>query len=308
MAYVYGVDIGGTAIKVGLFDLSGALLDRWELPTRREDHGAEILPDLARWIRAQPIRLSELVGVGVGIPGPVVDGTVYGCVNLGWETVPVAQSLSRLLDGVCVRAGNDANVAALGECWQGAGTGRQNLLLVTLGTGVGCGVVVDGVILPGAHGAAGELGHVQVRADEEERCGCGKRGCLEQYASATGIVRLARQKGLALSEPLTAKAVLDAARGGDPVARQVAEEAGTVLGLALSWAACLLDPELILLGGGVARAGDVLLDPVRAQYRRSVFHRARETEFALAALGNDAGIYGAARLIETAVSRDGLHQ
>ena len=300
MAYAYGVDIGGTAIKVGLFDGSGTLLDRWELPTRLEDSGREILPDLARWIRNQALDLADLAGVGVGVPGPVgADGQVNGCVNLGWGTVPVTEALSRLLEGLPVRAGNDANVAALGECWQGAGAGRDSLLMVTLGTGVGSGVVVNGSILPGAHGSAGELGHVQVRQDEEERCNCGKRGCLEQYASATGIVRLARQRGVRLPEPLTAKTVLDAAREGDPAAQRVAEEAGRALGLALSWAACLLDPELILLGGGVSRAGGVLLDPVREQYRRSVFYGARETEFALATLGNDAGMYGAARLILT---------
>ena len=298
MKYAYGVDIGGTTMKVGLFDRTGTLLERWELPTRREENGAEILPELAGWLRSQSVPLSELEGVGVGVPGPVEGAEVVnGCPNLGWGRVPVSETLSRQLNGLPVRVGNDANVAALGECWQGAGMGRNNLLLVTLGTGVGCGVVVDGALLPGAHGAAGELGHVQVCSDETASCGCGKRGCLEQYASATGIVRLARQYGLALPEPLTAKSVLDAARAGDELARRVAEEAGRTLGLALSWAACLLDPELILLGGGVARAGEVLLDPVRAQYRQSVFYGARETEFAPAALGNDAGMYGAARLI-----------
>ncbi len=294
--YIYGVDIGGTTIKVGLFSSCGRLMDRWELTTRTAEHGGAILPDLARWIRNGPVPTGQLEGVGVGVPGPVLaDGTVNGCINLGWGVVPVAEHLSRLLDGVPVRVVNDANAAALGEVWQGAGQGRKTLILATLGTGVGGGIVVNGTVLPGAHGSAGEIGHMQVNPAESEPCRCGKRGCLEQYASATGIVRLARQRGWA-GEP-TAKAVLDAARAGDATALDVAREAGSWLGLALSHVAAVVDPELILLGGGVARAGEVLLQPVRDQYRASVFHGAAETQFALAALGNDAGMYGAARLI-----------
>ena len=297
-SYVCGVDIGGTSVKIGLFRPDGTLLDRWQLPTDRRDSGREILPGLARWMREGPLPLSEVTGVGVGVPGPVgADGTVKGCVNLGWGTVPVARNLSRMLGGVPVRAANDANTAALGECWLGAGRGRENLLLVTLGTGVGCGVVVGGTILPGAHGSAGEIGHMRVSAHETESCACGKRGCLEQYASATGIVRLARMRGVSLPEPMTSEMVLDAARNGDPEALAVAREAGGKLGLALSWAACVLDPELILLGGGVARAGEVILRPVREAYRDNVFHGSLGTEFGLASLGNRAGIYGAARLV-----------
>lgn len=294
--YIYGVDIGGTTIKVGLFSSCGRLMDRWELTTRTAEHGGAILPDLARWIRNGPVPTGQLEGVGVGVPGPVLaDGTVNGCVNLGWGVVPVAEHLSRLLEGVPVRVVNDANAAALGEVWQGAGQGRKTLILATLGTGVGGGIVVNGTVLTGAHGSAGEIGHMQVNPAESEPCRCGKRGCLEQYASATGIVRLARQRGWA-GEP-TAKAVLDAARAGDATALDVAREAGSWLGLALSHVAAVVDPELILLGGGVARAGEVLLQPVRDQYRKSAFHGAAETPFALAALGNDAGMYGAARLI-----------
>lgn len=294
-SYVYGVDIGGTAIKAGLFSATGQLLAQWELPTRTENSGREILPALARWVRQGTVPAGQLAGIGVGVPGPVQEnGIVNGCVNLGWGTVPVAETLSQLLDGVPVHVGNDANAAALGETWQGAGQGRKNLLLVTLGTGVGGGIVVNGKILPGTHGSAGEIGHMQVNPGESERCRCGKRGCLEQYASATGILRLARQRGW--TGEATAKAVLDAAREGDPLALAVAREAGRWLGLALSYVAAVTDPEIILLGGGVARAGEVLLKPVREQYRASVFHGAAETEFALAALGNDAGMYGAAKL------------
>ena len=192
--------------------------------------------------------------MGVGVPGPVgPEGIVNGCVNLGWGVTPVERELSRLLDGLPVRAANDANAAALGEVWQGAGTGARSLLLVTLGTGVGAGIVVNGVILTGAHGSGGEIGHIQVNPGEGGACRCGKAGCLEQYASATGIVRLARRRGWT-GDP-TAKAVLDAARAGDAIARLAAEEAGRWLGLALSYVACAVDPEVILLGGGVARPG-----------------------------------------------------
>lgn len=294
--YVYGVDIGGTAIKIGLFDADGTLLNRWTLDTRIESGGQQILPALAHWIEKQPIALDQVTGVGVGVPGPVrKDGVVEGCVNLGWGVVPVAQTLSHLLGGLPTRVINDANAAALGELWQGAGCGCSNLILVTLGTGIGSGIVADGAVLSGTHGAAGEIGHLQVNPLETVRCRCGKRGCLEQYASATGILRLAHQRGW--TDASTAKEVLDTARGGNLLARSVTKEAGSWLGLALSYVGCVVDPERILFGGGVAQAGEILFRPVREQYRRSVFPGAAETSFALAALGNDAGIYGAAQLV-----------
>ncbi len=292
--YAYGVDIGGTTIKVGLFGADGGLLERWELPTGRV--GAQILPNLAQWLLGREIPMEALEGIGVGVPGPVLsDGTVNRCVNLGWGVVPVARNLSDLLGGVPVQVLNDANAAVLGELWQGAGRGRENLVLATLGTGIGGGIVVGGKILSGAHGAGGEIGHIQVNPRELEYCHCGKRGCLEQYASATGILRLAKAQGFNAGGSGTAKEVLDAAKVGDPVAQSVVTEAGSWLGLALSYVACVADPELILLGGGVSKAGEVILAPVRAQYRASVFHGAAETEFALAALGNDAGMYGAVK-------------
>lgn len=296
--YAYGVDVGGTTIKVGLFRSSGRLLQQWELPTPIGGNGEIILPRLARWILEQAVPITGLEGVGIGVPGPVLaDGTVNGCVNLGCGVVPVAQRLSARLGGLPVRVVNDANAAALGELWQGAGQGRVNLVLVTLGTGIGSGIMVGGRILTGAHGAGGEIGHIQVNPRESEYCHCGKRGCLEQYASATGILRLAKMRGLCAEEMRTAKEVLNAARAGNPLARSVAEEAGYWLGLALSYVACVTDPEVILLGGGVSQAGEILLRPVREQYRASVFYGAAETEFALAALGNDAGMYGAVKLI-----------
>ena len=216
------------------------------------------------------------------------------CVNLGWGVVPVAEELSELLDGVPVRVANDANAAALGECWQGAGREMDSLLLVTLGTGVGGGLVLHGDVLAGAHGSAGEIGHMTVNPNETRLCSCGKRGCLEQYASAGGIVRMAQAAGLRVE---SAKDVSDLAELGNQDAQGVLKEAGRLLGLALSYAACLVDVDGILLGGGVAAAGEWLLNPVRDAFHANVFHAASSTKLALASLGNDAGLYGAARLV-----------
>ena len=294
-ALAYGVDVGGTTIKLGLFDSHGSLLRRGSIPTDTSDHGANILPQIARWIRRQDVPLRQISGVGLGVPGPVRrDGTVNRCVNLGWGVVPVAEVLSGLLDGVPVRVANDANAAALGECWQGAGREMDSLLLVTLGTGVGGGLVLHGDVVAGAHGSAGEIGHMTVNPDETQPCSCGKRGCLEQYASAGGIVRMAQAAGLRVE---SAKDVSDLAELGNQDAQGVLKEAGRLLGLALSYAACLGDVDGILIGGGVAAAGEWLLNPVRDAFHANVFHAASSTKLALASLGNDAGLYGAARLV-----------
>ena len=291
---VYGVDVGGTTIKFGLLDGRGNLLHRSSIPTDTSEQGKNILPQIAHWIRRQDVPFREIAGVGLGVPGPVrPDGTVNRCVNLGWGVVPAAAELSRLLDGVPVRVANDANAAALGECWQGAGREMDSLLLVTLGTGVGGGLVLHGEMVTGAHGSAGEIGHMTVNPGETQPCSCGKRGCLEQYASAGGIVRLAQAAGLRVE---SAKDVSDLAAWGNERAQGALKKAGRLLGLALSNAACLVDVDGILLGGGVAAAGEALLSPVRDAFYANVFHAAAGTQVALASLGNDAGMYGAARL------------
>lgn len=294
-ALAYGVDVGGTDIKFGLLDSDGTLLRRGRIPTDTRNQGAHILPQIAQWIRRQDIPLRQLSGVGLGVPGPVgPDGTVNRCVNLGWGVTRPAKALSELLDGIPVRVANDANAAALGECWQGAGDGVDSLLLVTLGTGVGGGLVLNGSVWTGAHGSAGEIGHMTVHPDETHPCSCGKRGCLEQYVSATGITRLAQEAGLRVT---SAKEVSDLAAEGNELAQAVLEKAGRLLGLALSNAACLMDVDCILLGGGVAAAGERLLAPVRDAFSAHVFHAAADTRLGLARLGNDAGLYGAARLV-----------
>ena len=308
--YVFGVDIGGTTVKLGLFDVEGNVLDKWEIPTRTENGGEKILPDIADSIREKMKQIDKdfVAGVGVGAPGPVDGkGIVHRAVNLGWGTFSIKDTLEDLLN-MPVMAGNDANVAALGEMWMGGGQGYRDLVVVTLGTGVGGGIIIDGKMLTGATGAGGEIGHIHVNDEEEEICGCGNKGCLEQYSSATGITRLANQL-LASSDKdsvlrggeVSAKTVFDAVKERDPLAVEVGEEFGKYLGDGLASIACVVNPEAIVIGGGVSKAGEILIDFIRPHYEKNVFHGSRQVKFSLATLGNDAGIYGAAKLVLDAV-------
>lgn len=307
--YVFGVDVGGTTCKIGFFSADGSLLDKWEIPTDTKNNGINILPDIAeeinRKLKATGIDEDDVLGIGIGVPGPVTDHRVVSmCENLGWENVNVAADL-RELTGLHVRAENDANLATLGEMWKGNAGGSKNLMMVTLGTGIGAGVIADGRIVTGGNGAAGEIGHMTVNYEEQEMCACGKYGCLEQYGSATGIVRLAKRR-LAVTEEdsvlrseqeLTAKNVFDAAKEGDKISLEIAEEAGKILGAALANVACVTNPEVIIIGGGVSKAGSVLIDAISKYFDRYVFPDCRNVRFAIASLGNDAGIYGCARLM-----------
>ena len=225
------------------------------------------------------------------------------CVNLGWGVFNIADSLSELT-GFPVKAGNDANVAALGEFWKGGGQGSENMVFVTLGTGVGGGIVVEGKLLHGSHGSGAEIGHMVLRKDEPERCGCGKRGCVEQFCSATGVVRLAKRH-LASSElpsplrgleGLAAKDVFDAGKAGDALALQILDEYYQLMGEFLGSLCSVVDPEIVVLGGGVSKAGTMLLDGVEPWFHKYVFHAASDVKFSLASLGNDAGAYGAFKL------------
>ncbi len=311
MRYCFGVDIGGTTVKLGLFKFDGEVLEKWEIKTRTEEEGKNILPDVAKTIQESmekhQLEKEDILGVGVGIPAPVMEsGIVKATANLGWGYKEVKHELEELLE-IEVKVGNDANVAALGEMWKGGGLGHKNMIMVTLGTGVGGGVITNGHIMIGGHGAGGEIGHICVNYDETEQCGCGSRGCLEQYASATGITRLARKrlaknKDATLlreikAEEISAKTVFDAVKEGDRVACEIAEEFGQYLGYAMANLAVIVDPEIIVIGGGVSRAGEVLLDYVTKSFNERVFFANKECRFALATLGNDAGIYGAAKLV-----------
>lgn len=307
--YVFGVDIGGTTVKMGFFEEDGNLLQKWEIPTRTENSGEAILPDVADSIKmrmeSQGIGKADVLGVGIGAPGPIdADGVVHAAVNLGWGVFNVSETLSGLLDGITVKAGNDANVAALGEMWKGGGQGYKNMVAVTLGTGVGGGIINNGEILCGAVGAGGEIGHIHVEDAEEESCNCKNKGCLEQYASATGIVRLAKRKlsesseeSVLREEKLSAKSVFDAVKAGDKVAEQIAEQFGYYLGKGLAAVAGVVNPEAFVIGGGVSKAGEVIFKYIKPYYKEYVFHAGRDAEFKLAMLGNDAGIYGAAKMV-----------
>lgn len=302
--YGFGIDVGGTTVKVGFFETSGALLDKWEIKTNTANGGEAILPDIAKTIEEklskEGISKDEVQGIGIGVPGPVLNASVVTrCVNLGWGEIDVAGTLSKIT-GLPVKVGNDANVAALGEMWQGGAKGSSNVVMVTLGTGVGGGIIVDGRIVAGANGAGGEIGHINVCEDEEEACNCGLHGCLEQYTSATGVVRMAKRKlaktseetSLHKFEDLTAKDVFDEAKAGDKVALEIVNEVCEILGKTLGKIACVVNPEVFVIGGGVSKAGQILIDTVKKYYVPNTFTSCKDARFELASLGNDAGMYG----------------
>lgn len=307
--YGFGVDIGGTTCKIGLFETNGTLLEDWEIKTNTENNGASILEDVATAIEAKMtedgIAKDDVQGIGVGVPGPVTDdGTVLQCVNLGWGEFNVAEVLGKRT-GFTVKVGNDANVAALGEMWQGGGKGHKDVVMVTLGTGVGGGIIVGGKIVAGSNGAGGEIGHIMMNEEETDTCGCGKKGCLEQYASATGIVRMAKQTlaaddretSLRSLTELTAKDIFDAAKVGDTVAKELVEKLGEMLGTALANIACVVNPEIVVIGGGVSKAGSILIDVTKKYFEKKTFHACRNAQFALATLGNQAGMYGCVQML-----------
>ena len=307
--YCFGIDVGGTSVKCGLFLTNGTLVEQWEIPTRLENNGSSILPDVADAIKTKlderGITKDNVDGVGIGIPGPVNEnGEVPMAVNLHWGFKAVASELSALT-GLPAKAANDANIAALGEAWKGAAEGAKNVILVTLGTGVGGGIIIDSKIIAGYHGAGGEIGHACVNHNEVRPCNCGNHGCLEQYASATGIVRMAKQKleeetretTLTSYEELTAKDVFDEAKAGDAVASELVDVLCNMLGTAMANIAAVADPEIFVIGGGVSRAGAILVDGIKEHYAAKAFHACAETEISLATLGNDAGMYGCVRLL-----------
>lgn len=324
MKYCFGIDVGGTAIKIGLFKEDGSLCDKWEIPTRTGENGLNIYDDAAGAVRKKmeehELSFSDLLGVGVTMPGPICsDGKCGYCNNIFVNGGYPAAEVSKRLDGVKAVATNDANAAALGEMWMGAGKGYSSLCMVTLGTGVGGGLITAGQIVDGLHGAAGEIGHIRVEENEKEKCNCGGYGCCEFYASATGIVRVARrmlasgdpltpvnddseimfpESGLAAyGKALTAKDVCDLAREGDELAVKAIDYSMDKLARALAAVTLVADPELFVIGGGVSKAGDVIIDRVKdGIIRYTPLLRTREQEVIMAELGNDAGIYGAAGL------------
>ena len=264
MKYGFGIDLGGTTVKIAYFDETGRMLDKWVIPTVIEGGGTQILPDIAASIRhymeANQIADTAILGLGLGIPGPVnAKGVVNKCINLGWGVFNVAQELSQL-PGFPVKAGNAANVAALGEFWKGGGQGSDNMVFVTLGTGGGGGIIVEGKLLHGSTGSGAEIGHINLIPKETDRCNCGNYGCVEQYCSATGIVRLVKKylaandvsSSLRTVEPLTCKDVFDAAKAGDEAACKVLEQFFEYMGRFRGTVCAVVNPEGVVIGGGVS--------------------------------------------------------
>ena len=307
MKYGFGIDLGGTTVKLSFLDESGTMLEKWEIPTRKEEGGKNILPDIAASVKdhiaKKALHNDQIIGIGIGVPGPISDaGIVNRCVNLGWDRVDLHAELTALT-GLKVKGGNDANVAALGECWKGGGQGASDLIMATLGTGVGGGIIVGGRIVAGFNGAGGEIGHLTVDPEETETCGCGKCGCAEQYCSATGVVRMANRYLAAHDIPsvlrdgkFECKDVFAAAEKGDEAAKAILEQVFEIMGRFLANIACVTDPQIIVLGGGVSKAGQPLIDGVTKYYQKYAFHACRDTRITLATLGNDAGAYGAFKL------------
>ncbi len=293
--FAFGVDLGGTTVKIGLFH-NETLIEKFEIPTRVQNEGKQILPDIAAAVLScmerNGLEKEQVRGIGIGVPGPVdAQGVVNRCVNLNWGVFNLHDSLSALT-GLKVVGGNDANCAALGEYWSFGGDGAA--IFVTLGTGVGGGIILDGKLVGGAHGSAGELGHITVSAPEKLPCTCGKRGCIECYASATGIVRMAKNM---TGRDLSSKEVFDLAKAGDPPAVAVLEQVFDLLGEAIASACCVVDPDRVILGGGVSKAGEYLREGVQRYFEKHKFHACAGTEICLARLGNDAGMIGAMHLI-----------
>ncbi|MGL4522940.1 MAG: ROK family glucokinase [Bacilli bacterium] len=315
--WLFGVDLGGTTIKMALFTAVGELVEKWEVPTNKDENGAhipaQIAEEVAKKSSEKGIAKDSIGGIGIGVPGPVdaATGEVIIAVNLGWRNFNVKQTLEQLTE-LPVSIDNDANVAALGEAWRGAGAGEDNVVVITLGTGVGGGVIANGQIVRGTVGAAGEIGHISTNPREGESCGCGSKGCLELYASATGIARLAKRyaekeefNGTALKQfiettgDVTAKDVFEHLAKEDALAKAVVEEVAFHLGLAISQVGGILNPTRVVVGGGVSRAGEALLAPVREVYNQYTFQAIKNSlSIHAATLGNDAGIYGAASLVK----------
>ncbi|NQQ32128.1 ROK family glucokinase [Streptococcus suis] len=313
---IIGIDLGGTSVKLAILTTEGEIQEKWSIKTNILDEGSHIVPDIIDSIKhrfeTHGLTKEDFLGVGMGSPG-VVDseaGTVIGAYNLNWKTLQLVKDQFESALGLPFYIDNDANVAALGEQWVGAGNNNPNVVFMTLGTGVGGGVIAAGNLIRGVKGAGGELGHITVDFDAPFACTCGKKGCLETVASATGIVNLTRRYAEEYAgdaklkqliddgEEVTAKDVFDLAKEGDDLALIVYHHFSEYLGVACANIAAVLNPAYIILGGGVSAAGEFLLDGVRNVFAENSFPQIKEsTQIVLATRGNDAGVLGAASLV-----------
>lgn len=295
MPSLIGIDIGGTTIKMGQFKLTGALIKKWEIPTNKEFDGMFILNDIEASLSVE-VNLLDVKGIGFGVPGPVNGTTVLEAVNLGWKHLDIAEVFKQKLPHIPVTVDNDANVAALGEALSREDA-FPSMVFFTLGTGVGGGIVVDGKIVEGAHGAGGELGHMIIDP-KGSLCNCGQKGCLETIASATGVLRLAKEHGLEVED---AKAVFDLAKEGNEKALKAVDEMSQALAIAMQHVAVTVDPDAFVIGGGVSKAGDFLIEKIREKYQKMAFSDTKYVAFEQAILGNNAGMYGAFQAIKQKV-------
>ena len=301
-----GVDVGGTTVKIGRFTKTGQLIEKWDIPTNKSEEGSHILTEILHSIEDH-VDYKDVDGIGFGVPGPVVNGVVTNCINLGWKKTYLVDDVHRLIQRpeIIVRATNDANAAAAGEAFVGIAKDYSNVCLLTIGTGVGGGILMNGEVINGFNGAAGELGHLFVDEQYHLPCNCGKVGCLETVASATGIVNLAKiqLQNSTLPSPLrhletfSAKRVFDLAKAHDKLSEQVIEEAAKYLAKAMALVTMTVNPEVFVLGGGVSNAGDYLIEKIKPYYYALTQPFVYETKMVIAKLGNDAGMYGAAYLV-----------
>lgn len=302
--YYLGIDIGGTAVKCGLFTKEGELLKKHEFSTSTVLK--KIVEDLEKTFELWGIPKTDITAAGIGVPGPVAeDGKVVHCPNIGWKDYYIEKEFFEL-SGIKAGVLNDANAAALGEYWRGGGKSFKSIVMVTLGTGVGGGIITESGVFMGSSGYSGEIGHMTVNPMETECCGCGGKGHLEQYASATGLVNMTLkelQKSEERSvlrdvERLTAKDIFDAAKTGDALALKLTDRFAQILGMALANIAQVVNPEAFIIGGGVSKAGQSLADAVKAYADSFVMPVMKGTRVVLAELGNDAGIFGAAKFAQ----------
>ncbi|MFK3958456.1 ROK family glucokinase [Guptibacillus hwajinpoensis] len=314
--WLIGVDLGGTTIKLSFLDFYGEIISKWEIPTDKSEAGRHITTHIARAIddKMEELNVSrkKFSGIGMGAPGFIEmdSGFIYHAVNIGWRDFPLKDKLE-VETGLPVIIDNDANIAALGEMWRGAGDGARDLLCVTLGTGVGGGIITNGTIIHGTNGMAGEIGHITSIPDGGAQCNCGKTGCLETVASATGVVRIAMEKLMSHQDSvlfhtyqekneITSRDIFEGAKAQDPYAVEVVNNVTFHLGLAIANLANSLNPSKIVIGGGVSKAGEALLTPLKKQFEKYALPRVREgADFAIATLGNDAGVIGGAWLVKT---------
>ncbi len=304
--YIYGIDIGGTTVKIGLFDLQDKLIKKWEIDTRKGNNGKELFSDIVKSIKKETPDLSEVEGYGFGIPGPVSHNHVNVAVNLGLKDINIKDELKDALENEKIYTANDANVAALGEAINGAGKGQKDVVMLTLGTGVGGGIVVNDKVIEGSLGCAGEIGHLTVDPNSKIKCNCGKYGCLETVASATGVRNVYYQlketyKGdsplFKLQYP-SAKAIIDAAKKGDDIAVKTMDYVSYYLGYACNIVALTTNPSTIVIGGGVSKAGDFLINHIKKHFEELSFKPTITTNIVQATLGNDAGMFGAKEMVK----------